>query len=223
MPVFFLYLNKMEAIKKMPIVVYAESTPNPSAMKFVANKILLENSAPLEFFNSSETKSSPLASELFKFPFVKSVFISGNFITLFKTDAIEWDDIIMELREFLRAYLSDGKAVMTEQGTQKDISGTPLTNNEQLITNNEVVDHAIPQNEMEKKIIGVLEQYVSPAVEQDGGMIVFRSYKDGVVSLLMRGACSGCPSSTSTLKGGIEALLKKFVPEVKEVVSESPM
>ena len=209
----------MNPTLKAPVIVYAESTPNPSAMKFVANKILLENSAPLEFFNSAETKSSPLATELFKFPFVKSVFISGNYITLFKTDIIEWDDIIMELREFLRAYLSDGKAVMTEQGTQKDVTGISQTNNKQPVLNNEIVDHTIPQNEMEKKIIGVLEQYVSPAVEQDGGMIVFRSYKDGVVSLLMRGACSGCPSSTSTLKGGIEALLKKFVPEVKEVVS----
>ena len=209
----------MNPTLKAPVIVYAESTPNPSAMKFVANKILLENSAPLEFFNSSETKSSPLATELFKFPFVKSVFISGNFITLFKADIIEWDDIIMELREFLRAYLSDGKAVMTEQGAKKDATGISQMNNEQPITHNEIVDHAIPQTEMEKKIISVLEQYVSPAVEQDGGMIVFRSYKDGVVSLLMRGACSGCPSSTSTLKGGIEALLKKFVPEVKEVVS----
>lgn len=211
----------MEATKKIPVVVYAESTPNPSAMKFVANKILLENSLPLEFFSPAEAKSFPLATELFKFPFVKSVFISANFITLFKIDSMEWADIIMELREFLRAYLSDGKAVMTEQGTQKDVSGISASKNDQPVTNNEIVDHAIPQNEMEKRIISVLEQYVLPAVEQDGGMIVFRSYKDGVVSLLMRGACSGCPSSTVTLKAGIEALLKKFVPEVKEVVSET--
>ena len=208
----------MNPTVKIPVVVYAESTPNPSAIKFVANKILLENSAPLEFFSSAEAKSSPLAMELFKFPFVKSVFISANYITLFKIETVEWDDIIMELREFLRAYLSEGKAVMSEVGTSRDIKGkiseaTPV---------NEAIDHTIPVTETEKKIIGVLEQYVMPAVEQDGGMIVFRSYKEGVVSLLMRGACSGCPSSTVTLKAGIEALLKKFVPEVKEVVSESP-
>jgi Fe-S cluster biogenesis protein NfuA len=176
----------------------------------------LENSAPLEFFSSAEAKSSPLAMELFKFPFVKSVFISGNFITLFKTDSIDWNDIIMELREFLRTYLAEGKAVMSELGTKQDASTKTI---ESKIPN-EVVDHVIPQTEIEKKIVGVLEQYIMPAVSQDGGMIVFRSYKDGIVSLLMRGACSGCPSSTVTLKAGIEALLKKFVPEVKEVVSE---
>ena len=202
----------------MPIVVYVESTPNPAAMKFVANKILLENSLPLEFFNPADAKSSPLATELFKFPFVKSVFISGNYITLFKTDAVEWDDITLELREFLRLYLVEGKAVMTEQGTTRDVS---TAKSEAPLAANEVIDHTVPTTEIEKKIIGVLEQYVMPAVEQDGGMIVFRSYKEGVVSLLMRGACSGCPSSTSTLKGGIEALLKKFVPEVREVVSDN--
>ncbi len=105
---------------------------------------------------------------------------------------------------------------MSEVGTSSDVNKVSDKKEE---LKSEVIDHTIPQTETEKKIIGVLEQYVMPAVEQDGGMIVFRSYKDGVVSLLMRGACSGCPSSTSTLKGGIEALLKKFVPEVKEVVS----
>ena len=153
--------------------------------------------------------------ELFKFPFVKSVFISANYITLFKTDAVEWDDIILELREFLRNYLSEGKRVMVG-------NAPPLNPSYKGEENSiEAIDHTLPVGEIEKKIVGVLEQYVAPAVEQDGGMIVFRSYKDGVVSLLMRGACSGCPSSTVTLKSGIEALLKKFVPEVKEVISES--
>ena len=209
----------METVKKMPVVVYAESTPNPSAMKFVANKILLENSAPLEFFSAKEANSSPLAAELFKFPFVKSVFISANYITLFKDEKLEWDDIIFELREFLRAYISEGKAVMSEVGASADAKASAPVKEE---STSQVIDHTVPQTETEKKIIGVLEQYVMPAVEQDGGMIVFRSYKEGVVSLLMRGACSGCPSSTVTLKAGIEALLKKFVPEVTEVISESP-
>ena len=210
----------MEAKTQNPVVVYAESTPNPSAMKFVANKILLENSLPLEFFSSAEAKSSPLATEFFKFPFVKSVFISANYITLFKTDAVQWDDIILELREFLRMYLNEGKAVMTELGANSDVNGIAKTRKEQTTPSSETVDHAIPQTELETKIINVLEQYVRPAVEQDGGMIVFRSFKDGVVSLLLRGACSGCPSLTITLKAGIEALLKKFVPEVTGVVSE---
>ena len=204
----------MTAIAKSPIVIYAESTPNPSAMKFVANQLLLENSSTVEFFNPTDAKSFPLVIELFKFPFVKSVFIASHYITIFKIDAIDWDGVILELREFVRSYLSQGKPVMIGNGEV----GTSKNNKEEQETGKEAVEHAAPQSEIEKKIIDVLEQYVSPAVEQDGGMIVFRSYKDGIVSLFMRGACSGCPSSTSTLKGGIEALLKKFIPEVKEVV-----
>lgn len=211
----------MEAIKKMPVVVYAESTPNPAAMKFVVNKVLLENATPLEFMNPAEAKASPLAMELFKFPFVKSVFIAGNYVTVFKDEKLDWDDITLELREFFREYLSSGKTVVL-QGTKPlpHVEGeffAPKTSVQQ--TMNEV-DHAVPQNALEQKIIATLEQYITPAVVQDGGMIVFKSYKDGVVSLLMRGACSGCPSSSVTLKAGIQAILKKFVPEVQEVVSE---
>lgn len=206
----------------MPVVVYAESTPNPGAMKFVANKMLLENPSPLEYLNPASAKSSPLATELFKFPFVKSVFISGNYITVFKDDKLDWDDIILELREFLRLYLNEGKPIVTG-GKGQVISGNGNghhADTKQEEQKSQIVDHIEPVGELEIKIVNVLEQYVRPAVEQDGGMIVFRSFKDGIVSLTMRGACSGCPSSTSTLKGGIEALLKKFVPEVKEVVSE---
>ena len=215
----------MNTTLKSPIITYAESTPNPSAMKFVANKILLENSLPRELLNPSDAKTSPHAAELFNFPFVKSVFISGNYITLFKSDAVEWEDVTLELREFLREYLSSGKAVTILSSTdllpvnerKKDVHPTASGESEGAGSS---VDHAIPQTEFEQKIISVLEQYVRPAVEQDGGMIVFRSYKEGVVSLLMRGACSGCPSSTVTLKAGIQAILKKFIPEVTEVVSE---
>ena len=216
----------MNTTLKQPIITYAESTPNPSAMKFVANKILLENSLPLEFFNPADAKASPLATELFKFPFVKSVFIAGNYITLFKSDSVEWDDITLELREFLRDYLSSGKVVTTSNKTEllpvnerKAAVNSPLK--DELEGANASVEHSIPQTEIEQKIIATLEQYIRPAVEQDGGMIVFRSYKEGVVSLLMRGACSGCPSSTVTLKAGIQAILKKFVPEVQEVISEA--
>ena len=211
----------METKAKMPVVVYAESTPNPAAMKFVANKVLLENATPLEFMSSAEAKSSPLAMELFKFPFIKSVFIAGNYVTVFKDEKLDWDDITLELREFFREYLASGKTVVAQ-----GIKPLPHVEGEfkaphapkPEVTNE--VDHAVPQNELEQKIIATLEQYIRPAVEQDGGMIVFKSYKDGVVSLLMRGACSGCPSSTVTLKAGIQAILKKFVPEVVEVVSE---
>lgn len=207
----------MNTTLKSPIVTYAESTPNPSAMKFVANKILLQNSLPLEFLNPAEAKASPLAAELFKFPFVKSVFISANYITVFKSDAVEWEEVTLELREFLREYLSSGKLVAIEN-VETVIDKNEVKREEKV--SNETVDHSIPQTEIEQKIIAVLEQYVRPAVEQDGGMIVFRSFKEGIVSLLMRGACSGCPSSTVTLKSGIQAILKKFVPEVTEVISE---
>lgn len=213
---------------KMPVVVYAESTPNPAAMKFVANKVLLENAVPLEFLSPAEAKSSPLAMELFKFPFVKSVFIAGNYVTVFKDEKLDWDDMILELREFFREYLATGKPILNpsqREGLAGQKETMELVNGELIPPpsgelEGAAVDHSVPQNELEQKIIAVLEQYIRPAVSQDGGMIVFKSYKDGVVSLLMRGACSGCPSSTVTLKAGIQAILKKFVPEVTEVVSE---
>lgn len=205
----------METVKKIPVIVYAESTPNPAAMKFVANKVLIQNSAPLEFFSSSEAKVSPLAMELFKFPFVKSVFISANYITVFKTELVQWEEVVVELREFIRNYLAERKMVVYSETLFPDASVV----GEQKMS--EPVQHAFPVTEAEKKIVEVLEQYVMPAVEQDGGMIVFHSFKDGTVYLTMRGACSGCPSSQITLKAGIEALLKKFVPEVKEVVHKT--
>jgi Fe-S cluster biogenesis protein NfuA len=203
----------MNPISKLPVVVYAESTPNPSAMKFVASRILFDNPYPLEFLNPAQAASSPLASELFKFPFVESVFILGNYITVFKSETVQWEEVTLELREFLRNYLIEEKEIFNAQdmpSAASSMKGSDFP---------EMVDHTVPVTEIEKKIVGVLEEYVAPAVGQDGGMIVFRSYKEGVVSLTMRGACSGCPSATVTLKSGIEALLKKFVPEVKEVIS----
>jgi NFU1 iron-sulfur cluster scaffold homolog, mitochondrial len=212
----------MQSPIKSPVVTYAESTPNPAAMKFVANVVLLESGVPLEFMSPAEAKSSPLAMELFKFPFVKSVFIAGNYITIFKDDQLDWNDITLELREFLREYLSAGKIVVNPNSPAvlPHVEGEFTAPAVQEVESSNQVDHSVPQTEIEQKIIATLEQYVRPAVEQDGGMIVFKSFKDGVVSLLMRGACSGCPSSTITLKAGIQAILKKFVPEVTEVVSE---
>lgn len=210
----------MSTMQKMPVVVYAESTPNPAAMKFVSNKPLLLNSPPLEFVNPFEAKPSPLATELFKFPFIRSVFIAGNYVTVTKDEKLDWDDIILELREFLKEYLASGKPVITGMAPLPTAEGEFKPSPDIKSLENASVDHAAPQGEIETKIVNVLEQYVRPAVEQDGGMIVFKSYKDGVVSLLMRGACSGCPSSTVTLKAGIQAILKKFIPEVTEVISE---
>src|ERR1035437_4396395 len=152
----------MNTTLKSPIITYAESTPNPAAMKFVANKILLENSLPLEFLNPADAKSSPLAAELFKFPFVKSVFISANYITVFKNDAVSWDDVTLELREFLREYLSSGKPVaIANIGSMMNESKNEIHHEEKV--SNETVDHAVPQTEIEQKIIATLEQYVRPA------------------------------------------------------------
>ena len=200
-------------MSKVPVIVYAESTPNPSAMKFVASRILFDGQYPLEFLSPEQAKPSPLAQELFRFPFVKSIFLLGNYITVFKSDNVQWEEITLELREFLKEYLIAEKTVVNLQDLPSETPSaceSPASG---------PIDHVAPATDVEKKIVEILEQYVTPAVGQDGGMIVFHSFKDGVVSLMMRGACSGCPSSTFTLKSGIESLLKRFIPEVKEVVS----
>lgn len=202
----------------IPYTIYVEATPNPASMKFVANKTLItEKGASAEYKNISETKTAPIAKQLFQFPFVKTVFISGNYITITKTDAIDWDEITLELRVFLTDYLNKGNLIVTALPTQKIAVDNTFTETKTINT-----QHAAPQNEVEAKIIEVLDQYIRPAVEQDGGLITFKELKEGVVTVQMRGACSGCPSSTMTLKAGIEALLKRLLPDaVKEVVSEA--
>lgn len=198
-----------------PAVIYAENTPNPATMKFVANRLLVENGATAQYREASEAKGSPLAQELFRFPFVKAVFISSNYVTINKSDNIQWEDIILELREFLRNYLSSDKPVITELPAKEVHTDSTFKNTTTVYT-----EHAAPQSETEHKIIEVLEQYIRPAVEQDGGLITFKSYEEGVVTVAMKGSCSGCPSATLTLKAGIEGLLKRMVPGVTEVVAE---
>jgi NFU1 iron-sulfur cluster scaffold homolog, mitochondrial len=198
-----------------PIVIYAENTPNPASMKFVANKLLVENGATAQYLNPGEAKGSPLAQKLFQFPFVKAIFISSNFVTITKTDNISWEDIMLELREFMKNFLSEGNVVITELPKQEVHTDSSFKSTTTVYT-----EHAAPQNEAEHKIIEVLEQYIRPAVEQDGGLITFKSFTDGIVTVALKGSCSGCPSATVTLKAGIEGLLKRMVPEVKEVVAE---
>jgi len=205
----------METVVRHPVVIYAESTPNPSAMKFVADRILLRSNATVEYKNKAEASTSPLASELFNFPFVKNIFISYNYITITKTDAVSWEDITLQLRDFLKTYVNADKPIVTEL-PKKEIH----TDNTFKETTEVYTEHAIPQNEIEHKIVEVLEQYIRPAVENDGGLIVFKSFTEGIVTVVLKGSCSGCPSSTVTLKGGIEALLKRLIPEVKEVVAQ---
>lgn len=202
---------------EFPYIIYAEETPNPATMKFVANKLLLVSGATAEYKTAAETKDAPIAQSLFKFPFVKQVFISSNYITITKHDSVLWEDILLELRTFITDYLNKGNAVVTKLPEQQVPSDSSFTKTVNINT-----QHNVPKTEVENKIIEVLEQYIRPAVEQDGGLITFKELKDGVLTVQMRGACSGCPSSTVTLKAGIEALLKRLLPDdVKEVVSEA--
>lgn len=183
--------------KKVPVTVYAESTPNPSVMKFVSNKKLVENT--YEFTSIDDAKNSPLASNLFHFPFVKSVFIDYNYVSITKFDVAEWNDISMELREFIKHHIEDGKKIIT----------SPIAKNIELNSNssNENLD------DISREIVNLLDEYVKPAVASDGGNIVFHSYNPDtkIVKLILQGACSGCPSSTMTLKNGIENMLKQML------------
>ncbi len=198
---------------KVPVTIYAEMTPNPSTMKFVANKYLLISGESVEFNSLSETKGfSPLAEQLFQFPFIKGVFMASNFITITKTDNLGWDFITMEIREFIKEWISEGKDILIQMPSPKPAEVLSESNTE--IKNYE-------PSEYDEAIVSLLDEYVRPAVENDGGAIDFRSFKDGVVTVILRGACSGCPSSTATLKGGIENLLKQHLPEVTEVVAEN--
>lgn len=196
------------------VTIYAESTPNPAAMKFVANIMLIEHEGVLQFSNKMEAEhKSPLAEKLFEFPFVSEVFIAGNYITLTKSNLAKWEDVILEMREFLKTYLAGGNQVISDE-----ITATVTAEN---IQETIASQHSTPASEVEQKIIDVLEEYIRPAVEQDGGLITFKSFKEGIVSLELQGSCKGCPSAALTLKAGIEGLLKKMIPEVKEVVSEA--
>jgi len=190
-----------------PIIIYAESTPNPSTMKFVANILLLpENS--VEYTDISETEGSPMAAALFGFDFVRSVYICNNFITVAKKEFTSWSEIIPQVRDFLKGWIEGGKDIIVFMPTKK-AAVIPTT----------VAD--INAAGVEGQIMDILEEYIRPAVEGDGGEISFVSFADGKVTVRLSGSCSGCPSSTVTLKNGIEHLLKKMVPGVEEVVAEN--
>jgi Fe-S cluster biogenesis protein NfuA len=196
----------------VPVTVYAEMTPNPSTMKFVANKYLLITGDSVEFSAANEAKGfSPMAEELLSFPFVKNVFIAANFITITKTDNVGWDFIQMELREFVKNWIAEGKDVLVQMPSPKLVKEETASSPRK---------EYLP-SEYDDAIRDLLDEYVRPAVENDGGAIDFRGFEDGVVTVVMRGSCAGCPSSTATLKGGIENLLKSHLPEVKEVVAEN--
>jgi Fe-S cluster biogenesis protein NfuA len=197
---------------QVPVNIYSEMTPNPSTMKFVANKYLLLTGESVEFTSLADAKGfSPLAEELFQFPFVRGVFMASNFVTITKSDNIPWDFITMEVREFIKSWIADGKDVLIQMPAPKAApEATEDTPKKEYLP-----------SEYDDAIRDLLDEYVKPAVETDGGAIEFRGFDQGVVTVLLKGSCAGCPSSTATLKGGIENLLKQHLPEVTEVVAEN--
>ncbi|MEK9566074.1 MAG: NifU N-terminal domain-containing protein [Flavobacteriaceae bacterium] len=205
------YLNEggvvleMTTNDKIPVSVYAESTPNPAVMKFVANKPLVTQS--VEFKNIDEAQKAPLAQQLFHFPFVKEVFIDANYVSITKYEVAEWDTIVMEVREFIRNYIEKGNLVLTELPPQPNVTEETSAPN---------------LSETESQIVSILEEYIKPAVASDGGNIQFDSYNEveKSVQVILQGACSGCPSSTFTLKNGIENMLKEMMPgKIERVVA----
>ena len=188
------------------VSIYTEMTPNPETMKFVANKLLYPGKS-IDIAEEAQAIASPLAKELFSFPFIKSVFIASNFITLTKSvETEDWQDVIPTIKTFLKDYLEAGGVVVNEEEVAKF---------KQEATNTVHAD----DDDIVKRVKELLENYVKPAVEMDGGAIQFKSYNDGVVNLMLQGSCSGCPSSMVTLKAGIEGMMKRMIPEVKEVVA----
>lgn len=189
--------------QKRVITIYTEANPNPGSMKFVTNVLLMPEGANYDFPTLEAASNSPLAQELFnKFSYITRIFYASNFVTITKKEEFTWETIIPELRDFIKNFLEAGRPIFTDT--------TFMTAEPQA-----------EESEIVKKVKGLLDEYVKPAVEQDGGAISFKSYNDGVVTVILQGSCSGCPSSTVTLKAGIENMMKRMIPEVKEVVAEN--
>ena len=191
-----------ESSKKIPVTVYAESTPNPSVLKFVTNKPLTPGT--FEFKNPEDSDFAPIAKALFQFPFVKEVFIHSNYISITKHEGVAWDEITLELREFLKNYIEEGKSLFLEELLQE--------NTKKSTVKTRSIQHS-NYTDIETKIISILNEYVQPAVAGDGGHIAFESFNEATktVRVVLQGACSGCPSSTFTLKNGIETMLKEML------------
>ena len=202
---------------RRPVTIYAEMTPNPNTMKYVADHMLVESGVVVEFLNSNEAKGySTFAEALFNFPFITRIFIAQNFVTVYKNDMVDWSDVTMELREFIKEWLMENENPVQE--IPKQVVAT--SNKEKPISTTTNLAPEI-NTKKDQQIVDLIDEYVQPAVEQDGGAIHFQSYDEesGAVTVILKGSCSGCPSSTATLKGGVENLLKSHLPEIKEVVA----
>jgi len=188
----------LQAVPKN-VQVYLESNPNPNSLKFVINDMLVPEGLSFDFPDIESTSISPLAKELFSFPFVDRVFFAGNFVTVTKKEQVEWLEIQSKLKDYIKKYLEEGKPVIE------------IKDGDEVLPMEE-------ETETIKKIKTILEEYIRPAVEQDGGAITYHSFQDGIVKVKLQGSCSGCPSSTVTLKAGIENLFTRMMPgEVKSV------
>jgi Fe-S cluster biogenesis protein NfuA len=200
-------LEEASNMKKSAVTVYGETTPNPTTLKFVVSRRLTKNA--FEFKNIDETKASPLAKELFQFPFVKEVFIDENYISVTKYDVASWEEITIEIRTFIKEYIENGGIAIEETFAEADTK-----QEKQQIKNFENLDTTSQQ------IINILEEYVKPAVAADGGNILFDSYDEDTkrVRVILQGSCNGCPSSTFTLKSGIENMLKDMLNDAAIVV-----
>ena len=195
-------VSKNEIKKVSPVTVYAESTPNPNAMKFVVNKKIVDD--VYEFKSIDQTKDSPLAKSLFGFDFVKEVFFDFNFVSLIQNPGNNWDENVMDVREFIRSFIQDSNTIVFEDRIKNNIKTKPN----------------VEYDDISKEIIKIIDENIKPAVASDGGNIMFESYDTTTqkVNVILQGACSGCPSSTVTLKSGIETMLKEMLPgKISEV------
>ncbi|MBU6340742.1 MAG: NifU family protein [Bacteroidetes bacterium] len=200
----------METIAKSPVMLYTEQTPNPESLKYVTNRILYKGIAEFKELDRA-AEWSPMAHSLMQLPYVKSVYFNNNFVTINKEFNYEWADVMLKLKEFIKDYIEKGGPIIKDGFAE-------------FAEKEEAEKHADQFNgedgDIARKIKELIDTYVKPAVEMDGGNIEFKAYEQGRVYVTMQGSCSGCPSSTVTLKAGIEGMLKRMVPEVQEVVQE---
>lgn len=201
----------MDAVTKSPVMLYTEQTPNPESLKFVTNRMLYKGTADFREEDLAE-EWSPMAASLFGLPYVKGVYICNNFVTVTKEFNYAWEDIMLKLKEFIKKSIEDG-VEMVKDGFEEAKAKIEAERGAGM-------EYSEDEAEIVKKVKDLIDTYVRPAVEMDGGNIEFKSFQEGIVTVILQGSCSGCPSSTVTLKAGIEGMLKRMVPEVKEVVSE---